>query len=118
MPTRDAPFADTGYTIRAKLLRLFGGAFHLYRADGSLALYTEMKRFRLREDIRLYADETMRDELLRIRTQSILDIAGAYDVEASATGERIGTLRRSGISSTFARDHWTILDAEGSDYAS
>lgn len=106
-------FASTSYLIRTRLLRLFGGAFHVYDASGRLALYTEMKRFRLREDLRLYPDEQRTPELLRIATQSILDIAGAYDVHDSTSGEHIGTLRRAGLSSTFYRDRWTILDPAG-----
>jgi uncharacterized protein YxjI len=107
------PFASPRYLIRTKLLRLFGGAFHVFDATGRLALYTEMKRFRLREDLRLYPDEQCTPELLRIATQSIFDIAGAYDVHDSTTGEHIGTLRRAGLSSTFYRDRWTILSADG-----
>lgn len=108
-----ARFEHARYTVRAKILRIFGGAFHIYGPDGALALYTEQKRFRLKEDIRLYADESMRRELLRISTQSVFDLAGAYDVRDSVTGERVGTLKRSAVSSTFVRDHWSILDGEG-----
>jgi uncharacterized protein YxjI len=106
-------FADSHYLVRTKVFRLFGGAFHIYGSDGQLALYTEQKRFKLKEDIRLYSDESMSRELIRIATQSIFDIAGAYDVVDSVSGERIGTLKREGISSTFLRDQWQVLDGEG-----
>jgi len=106
-------FQQTSYLVRSKLLRLFGGAFHIYDEQGSLVLYCEQKRFKLKEDIRLYSDETQQEELLHISTQSIFDIAGAYDVQDSTTGEHIGTLKRAGLSSTFLRDQWEIMDAEG-----
>lgn len=113
-----ATFAHPRYTIRRKVLRLFGGAFHLYSDAGELVLYSDMKRFRIREDIRLYRDASKRETLLRIRTRSVLDFAGAYDVEDTATGERIGTLKRAGLKSAFLRDHWSVLDPQGREIAS
>jgi len=109
------PFTHPRYTIRTKFFRLFGGAFHIYDDQGGLALYSDMKRFRLKEDIRLYDDETKRTELLRVSTQSIFDISGAYDVHDSTSGERVGTLKRAGLSSTFLRDRWTVHDGDGAE---
>lgn len=108
-----AHFSHKRYTIRRKVFRLFGGAFHLYDGDGNLALYSNMKRFRIREDIRLYTDESQSTELLRIATRSIFDFAGAYDVHDSQSGEHVGTLRRAGLRSAFMRDHWTLLAPDG-----
>ncbi len=108
-------FSHPRYTIRSKFFRLFGGAYHIYDDQGGLALYSDMKRFRLKEDIRFYADETRTTELLRISTQSIFDFSGAYDVHDSVSGERVGTLRRAGLSSTFLRDRWSVHDAEGAE---
>lgn len=111
------PFQATHYVLRSRFFRLFGGAYQLHDGQGRLCLYAEMKRFRLKEDIRIYADAGMRDEVLRIRTESIFDFSGAYDVEDSRAHARIGTLRRSGLRSTFVRDHWQMLDATGQPVA-
>lgn len=108
-------FTHPQYTIRSKFFRLFGGAYHIYDDQGGLALYSDMKRFRLKEDIRLYDDEAKTTELLRISTESIFDISGAYDVHDSLSGERVGTLKRAGLSSTFLRDRWTVHDADGTE---
>ncbi|MFW6061070.1 MAG: hypothetical protein ACODAQ_12890 [Phycisphaeraceae bacterium] len=108
-------FTHPRYLIRRKVFKIFGGAFHVFDDAGNVVLYSKMKAFKLREDIRLYESEAMENELLHISTQSIWDIAGAYDVQDTRTGERIGTLKRSGLSSTFVRDHWTILDPEGNE---
>ena len=113
----DPRFQRPYYTIRSKFFRIFGDAFHLYDDQGDLVLYSEMKRFRLREDIRLYADESMKDELLRINTRSIFDFSGAYDVVDSGTDERVGTLRRAGLKSSFLQDHWSILGPDGNEIA-
>lgn len=106
-------FGHDRYLVRSKFLRLFGGAFHIFDDAGRVVLYSEMKRFRLREDIRLYDDASMASERLKISTQSVFDLAGAYDVHDTQRDERVGTLKRSGLSSTFMRDHWTVLDPRG-----
>jgi len=113
--THAVRFQHPRYTIRRKFFRFFGDAFHLYTDDGELALYSNMKRFRIREDIRLYADESQDQELLRISTRSIFDFAGAYDVHDSQSDEHVGTLRRSGFTSSFLRDHWIFLDSGGQE---
>jgi len=108
-------FSHNKYMVRAKFLRIFGGAFHIYDDQGNLTLYTEQKRFKLKEDIRLYGDESMSSELLKISTQSIFDIAGAYDVQDPVSDERVGTLKRGGLSSTFLRDQWQVFGAHGQE---
>jgi len=108
-----ARFSHDHYTIRSQFFRLFGGAFHIFAGDGALVLYSDQKRFRLKEDIRLYDDEAKTTELLRISTESVFDFSGAYGVHDSATGERVGTLKREGLSSTFLRDQWQVFDAAG-----
>lgn len=110
-----ARFSHPHYTIRTQFFRLFGGAYRIYGPGDELVLYSDMKRFRLKEDIRLYDDEAKTTELLRISTQSIFDISGAYDVHDSRSGERVGTLKRAGLSSTFLRDRWTVHDAQGAE---
>lgn len=108
-------FSHSHYLVRRKILRIFGGAFHIYDADGNVVLYCHQKRFKLREDLRVYASEEQQTELLKITTKSIFDISGTYDVIDSVSDERVGSLRRSGISSMFMRDHWTVLDGEGNE---
>lgn len=108
-----ARFSHNHYTIRSQFFRLFGGAFHIFTGDGTLVLYSDQKRFRLKEDIRLYDDDALSTELLRISTQSVFDFSGAYDVHDSASRARVGTLKREGLSSTFLRDQWQVFDADG-----
>lgn len=110
-----ARFSHDHYTIRTQFFRLFGGAFRIFDRSGRLVLYSDQKRFRLREDIRLYDDEAKTTELLRIGTQSVFDFSGAYDVHDSQTDERVGTLKRAGLSSAFVRDEWTVYDAQGTE---
>jgi len=95
-----------------QLFKLFGGAFRLYTLDGRLLAYSKQKAFKLREDIRVYADEAQSVELLYIQADQIIDWSAAYKVIDSQTGEHLGALRRKGWSSVF-RDAWEILDAQG-----
>ncbi|NUN47554.1 MAG: hypothetical protein HUU15_01825 [Candidatus Brocadiae bacterium] len=96
------------YLIRRKVLKLFGGAFHIYLPDGRLGFYCKMAAFKLKEDIRLYSDEGMQEELLTIKARQILDFGATYDVVDAPTGQLIGSLRRRAFKSIL-RDEWDIL---------
>ncbi|MEM1098032.1 MAG: hypothetical protein AAGH92_04520 [Planctomycetota bacterium] len=107
-------FACDRYLIRKKFFRLFGGAFHLYDDDGNVVLYAKQKRFRIREDMRLYADDSQDVEILRIGTTSIFDIAGTYAITDSLTDTTLGALRRKALKS-IVRDEWLLLDEHGAE---
>ena len=99
------------YLLRRQVFRIFGAGFHIYDGRGVLVGYSSQKAFKLREDIRLFADESQSLPLLRIRARSILDFSAAYDVVDESTGEVVGTARRRGFRSLL-RDSWELLDAE------
>lgn len=107
-------YAHDTYTLRRKVLTIAGAKFHIYGPDGSLALFAKLKAFKIKEDIRIYADEEQTQEVLSIRTKSVFDIAGTYDVFDSTTNETIGALRRKGMKSML-RDEWLILDPQGNE---
>lgn len=104
------PFGHTQYTVRRKVFKLFGAAFHIYDPAGGVVLYSKMKAFKLREDIRFYTGEDMRTEVLAIGARQVMDFSAAYDVVDSATGQRIGSFRRKGLKSLI-RDEWAVFDA-------
>jgi len=105
----DDRFESNIYTIRRKVFKIFGAAFHILDADERIVAYSSQKAFKLREDIRLYTGEDMREELLVISARSIIDFAAAYDVHDSRTGDRVGALKRKGFGSIF-RDKWIFMD--------
>jgi uncharacterized protein YxjI len=86
-----------------------GGAFRIMDSDGKLLLYCRQKLFKLKEDIRVYSDKEMSQEILHIQARQIIDFSAAYDVIDSQTQEKIGVLRRRGFQSML-RDKWEILD--------
>lgn len=106
----DARFGHQTYTVRRKVLKLVGGAFHVFDPAGNVVFYSRMKAFKLREDIRLYTGEDMQTEVLRIGARQIIDFAAAYDVVDSQTGQKVGALKRKGLKSLL-RDHWIVMDA-------
>jgi uncharacterized protein YxjI len=96
------------YQVKRQVFALTG-KLRFYSPDGTLVLFAEQKMFRLREDIRLYGDESKTQELLLIKARQIIDWAAAYDVVDGATGQKIGVLRRKGWAS-MVRDEWEVLD--------
>ncbi len=97
------------YTIRRKILTLLGAKFHIYDPAGNVIGFSKQKAFKLREDIRVYRDESQSEELLVIKARSVVDFSAAYDVTDPA-GRRVGVLRRKGLASML-RDSWAVLDA-------
>jgi len=108
MPDR---FKHAQYLVRRKVFKLFGGAFHIYDPSDEVAFYSQMKAFKLREDIRLYTGEDMTTEVLTIQARQILDFSSAYDVVDPATKEKIGVLKRKGLKSLF-KDEWIFMNAQ------
>ncbi len=103
-------FSHSTYLIRKRVLSMLGGKFEIFDPAGNIVLFSKMKAFKLKEDIRLYTDETMATELISIQARAILDFSAAYDVVDTTTGQKIGAMRRKGLKSMF-RDEWVILDA-------
>jgi hypothetical protein len=106
----DERLGHSSYTIRRKVLKIVGGAFHVFDPAGNVLFYSQMKAWKLREDIRLFTGEDMQTEILRIAARQILDFGAAYDVVDSATSQKIGALKRKGLKS-IVRDKWIIMDA-------
>jgi uncharacterized protein YxjI len=103
------------YTIRRQVFKFFGAGFHIYNPEGTVVGYCKQKAFKLREDLRIYTDDSKSTELLHIATKSIIDFGAAYEV-ALPTGESLGTVRRKGMKSLI-RDSWLIYNAEGAEIA-
>jgi hypothetical protein len=64
-------------------------------AGGNLVAYVRKKKFRLKEDIGVYADEDQRKLLFRIKADRMLDFGASYSV-ALPTGRRSGPSGRRG----------------------
>jgi len=62
--------------------------------------------------LRLYADDSMSQELMSIQTPHILDFTATYNVVDSTNGQPIGTVQRQGMKSIL-RDAWLVTDPAG-----
>ncbi len=106
----DQMFPAANYVVTRKILKLVGGAFYVRDTNGGLVAYSEQKGFKLKEDIRIFADEAKTRELVAIHARQVLDFSATYDIIDSASGQRIGALQRQGGKSIL-RDEWHVLDA-------
>ena len=102
-------FQYSSYLLKRQAIVLTG-KFRFYDPMGNLVMFSEQRMFKLREDIRVYADEEKMREVLSIKARQIIDFSAAYDVVDSETNQKVGALRRKGWSSLL-RDEWEVLDA-------
>lgn len=107
--SHDERFSHAKYTIRRKVLTLTGASFHVIDPNGNTVFFSRLKAFKLKEDIRLYTDQRMQEELLRIHARKVIDFAATYDVYDSVEDVLLGSLRRRGMKSMI-RDEWIIFD--------
>jgi hypothetical protein len=96
------------YLLKRQVLALTG-IIRIYNPYGQMVLFSQQKMFKLKEDIRVYTDETRSQELLYIQARQIIDFSAAYDVIDSQVGTKVGVLRRKGFRS-IVRDEWEVLD--------
>ena len=101
-------FQHPNYLLKRQALALTG-KFRFYDPLGNLVMFSEQKMFKLREDIRVYADENKTQEVLSIKARQILDFSAAYDVVDTEMNQKVGVLRRRGLQSLL-RDEWEVLD--------
>lgn len=102
-------FMHKKYLLKRQAIAMTG-KFRFYDPNGQLVMFSEQKMFKLKEDIRVYADESKTQEVLSIKARQIVDFSAAYDVVDATSNQHVGTLRRKGFRSML-RDEWEILDA-------
>ena len=102
------------YMIREKFWKIFGNKFWFEDVNEKRYGFCEQKRFKLKEDIRIYVDETKSHEWLKIKQKQMVDAWGGYDIMDSVSGEHIGTVRRKFWASVL-RTRWYLLDAAGNE---
>ena len=102
------------YMIREKFWKIFGNKFWFEDVNEKRYGFCEQKRFKLKEDIRIYSDESKSHEWLKIKQKQMVDAWGGYDIIDSVSGEHIGTVRRKFWASVL-RTRWHLLDAAGNE---
>ena len=98
------------YRVRKKVLTV-GNKYWIEDQGGNTLGFSKQKILKLKEDIRIYTDESMKQELFRIKQQQIVDLWGNFALIDSATDQIIGYIKRKAAKSTFAWDEWEMYDA-------
>jgi uncharacterized protein YxjI len=92
--------------------------FTLPAADGTpgqLVAFVEQKRFKFKEDIRFYTDDSKRQELMRIKARQRFDPRARYDVTA-ADGSKIGEIQKV-FGASLLRSTYALFDPAGREVA-
>lgn len=98
------------YRIRKKVVTV-GNKYWIEDYNGNLLGFCKQKLFKLKEDIRIYTDETLNQELFCIKQKQILDSFGEFAVVDSNNGMVLGTIKREWLSSVFTKDTWQVFNA-------
>jgi len=83
--------------------------------DGEPFCFVEQKRFKFKEDIRFFTDETKTQELVRILARQRFDPRAKYDI-TDATGGKIGGIQKVFGKSLF-RSTYKLFDAQDAEVA-
>ena len=94
------------YLCRRKVIALVG-KISVMDASGAVVAFSRQKAFKLREEVRVFTDESESSLLFTIKARSIIDFGATYDISTS-DGVRVGSLRRKGFKSMF-KDQWLVL---------
>jgi uncharacterized protein YxjI len=106
----DMAFQYDRYLLKKQVFA-FTGILRIYNPQDQMVLYCQQKFLKLKEDIRIYSDETKNQELLNIQARQILDFSAYYDVFDSLYTNKIGGLRRKGFRSLL-QDEWEVMDPQ------
>jgi uncharacterized protein YxjI len=82
---------------------------------GERICFVEQKRFKFKEDIRFYVDETKEQELLRIKARQRFDPAATYDV-TDEDGTKFGEIQKV-FGKSLLRSTYRINDVSGTELA-
>jgi uncharacterized protein YxjI len=82
-------------------------------ADGEPFCFVEQKRFKFKEDIRFFADETKTEELLRIKARQRFDPRARYDITAP-DGSKVGEIQKV-FGASLLRSTYTLFDPAGNE---
>jgi uncharacterized protein YxjI len=82
---------------------------------GERLCFVEQKRFKFKEDIRFYVDDSKQQELLRILARQRFDPRATYDVTDEA-GSKIGEIQKV-FGKSLLRSTYRINDASGAELA-
>ncbi len=97
-PAADPHFDEDAFIVDQPFT-LFVNRYFVHKAadsefaPGTMLAFCRQKPFALKEDLLIFSDETMSEEILRIKARRVVDIGGRY-VVTTPDGAVIGALQR------------------------
>lgn len=82
-------------------------------AEGTPLAFVEQKRFKFKEDIRFFTDESKKHELMRIKARQRFDPRARYDI-TGAGDEQIGEIQKD-FKSSLCRSTYILYGADGEE---
>lgn len=74
----------------------------MHDAAGNEVFYVHQRTFKLKEDIRIYANESKAQELYQIRADRIFDFSAKYTMYNAQTSAPIGAIKHRGMRSIWS----------------
>src|SRR5579872_4770975 len=108
-PISAAIFQQDRFIARQKIFTL-SPQFYFLDLDGNTLAFLRKKVFTLKDEIRVFTDETQSMELLHIKARKIIDWGTAFDVTDSINHQKVGVIKRQGWKSII-RKEWIMMDA-------
>jgi uncharacterized protein YxjI len=84
-------------------------------APGPPFCFVQQKRFKFKEDIRFYVDDSRTNELMRIKARQRFDPAARYDV-TTPEGDPIGQIQKV-FGTSLLRSTYILYDSSGAEVA-
>ncbi len=84
-------------------------------AAGRQVAYVRKKKFKLKEDVRVYADENQRDLLFRIKADRVVDFGASYAI-SGPDGRPLGAVKQRGMRSLW-KSTYEVSDPLGKGIA-
>ncbi len=80
---------------------------------GAVIGFINSKVWKWKQDVRMFADESMQREILRIHARQAIAFKTTFDIIDSPSGQPAFVLQRRNLKSAFVRDHWNMMDVAG-----
>ena len=96
-------------------IRMVINQYEFTLPDGRPVCFVEQARFKFKEDIRFYADDSKQQELMRLKARQRFDPSARYDVTAP-DGSPIGQIQKV-FGASLLRSTYTLFDASGQQTA-
>lgn len=100
------------YLIRQTLFSLLNPTYQILDKHGNQVLFSRHKALKLKQDIHVYRDKNLSDELILIQVRKVIDFGVTYDVFDTPSQEKIGAIQYDLDLSFIFKDAWKFLDPD------